>query len=208
MSRSTWLLRIVAATWERCCSAALKFQTFCVGSARYALIRLQCSQWHDTALTRRQSAGGAKGSAMRARRWWRHAARNAAAKGRRLGHGDELFRLHLQQRLGHRPDAVHPQGWRQHSDVPDVKKSPGRSTVTSSDARSAAIVDIGDARNPRLCLGGFLFLLLHRPAIQAFRSNIAINELDHRHGRCIAIADAGFQHATIGAFWPFESFGS
>jgi hypothetical protein len=33
----------------------------------------------------------------------------ATAKGCRLRYGDELFRLHLQQRQRHRPDAVHLQ---------------------------------------------------------------------------------------------------
>jgi hypothetical protein len=46
-------------------------------------------------------------------------------------------------------------------------------------------------------LGRFLFLLLHRPAVQALRSNIAIDELDHRHGRGIAVPDAGLQHSAL-----------
>src|SRR6202042_151510 len=56
---------------------------------------------------------------------------------------------------------------------------------------------LGRLRCRSLLARGCLFLLLHRPAVQALRTHIAIDELDHRHGRGITIADAGLEDPAI-----------
>ena len=42
-------------------------------------------------------------------------------------------------------------------------------------------------------------LLLHRPGIEALGGLVAIDELDHRHRRVVAVAEAGLEHAGIAA---------
>src|SRR6202040_2684683 len=52
---------------------------------------------------------------------------------------------------------------------------------------------------PEWGLGGFRGLFLHRTGIEALGIDVAVDEFDHRHGRVIAVAEAGLDDAGIAA---------
>ena len=73
--------------------------------------------------------------------------------------------------------------------------------------RVALTVDVGLPKNAFDLLRVFFLTLLHRAAVQALGSGIAVHQLDQGHVSGIAVANAGFQNAAIAARTALVAFG-